>query len=45
MIVDDNEFDVWKGLSVNSLQAFFDVGFVLVGSDDDAGQHAGSPQA
>jgi hypothetical protein len=37
MIVDDNEFDIRKGLPVNALEAFLNVRFMLIASDDDAG--------
>src|SRR5690606_21727839 len=40
MIVDDNELDVREGLPIDRLQALFDVRFMLIASDDDAGQHA-----
>jgi hypothetical protein len=43
VIVDDNELNVGKVLSIDSLQAFLDIRFMLVASDDDAGQHADSP--
>ena len=43
VIVDDNELNVGEVLSIDSLQAFFDIRFMLVASDDDAGQHADSP--
>jgi hypothetical protein len=37
MIVDDNEFDIRKGLPINALETFLDVRFMLIASDDDAG--------
>jgi hypothetical protein len=42
MIVDNDELDIRKGLSINSLQALFDVRFMPIASDDNAGQHADS---